>query len=120
MTVQQVVVCERESYLTAALERHFLGEDWIQFRWTPYPVDFFRLITDARYQLGLLNCPELSQTDLEQLASLAPGFPLLALAPEADFEFEALLRELGVQAILPENVESRDLVVALKKLLPPT
>ena len=117
MTPQHVVVLERESALTAELERAFLESPEITFRWIPYLIDLTPYLEIHHCDLVIADCSKPDKSLLTQLGDLCLKHRFLVTIPDNELSFELLLRELGVVSVFPAQFETAKLIRSVKKLL---
>lgn len=117
MQPHHIAICEKQSYLTASLEREYLQAADLNFRWLPYFDDFFHHLENNACELAIIDCPHLSQDQLDRIAVISKQTSLIAFAPGEDFEFECLLRELGVTSVVPQGIDFQDFLQVFKRLM---
>ncbi|MBT5017625.1 MAG: hypothetical protein HON04_02645 [Planctomicrobium sp.] len=116
MQPHHIAIYEEQSYLTASLEREYLQAADLNFRWFPYLDDFFQHLENNACEIAILDCPQFSQEQLPRIAVLSKRICLIVIAPTEDFEFECLLRELGVTSVLPQGINFQDFLHVFQRL----
>ena len=117
MPQQRVVVCEPQSLLTASLEREFLNDSEVTFRWFADTRSCLESLSRQPPDLVLMHCDQLKQVELEQLKVICTSMKVIAFTEHDDFEYEALLREVGAVSVFTELVDFLKLLGAVKRLL---
>lgn len=117
MSKQHIVVCEPQSLLTASLEREFLIDSEVTFRWFADTRSCLKSLTERPADLVLMHCDQLKQVELEQLKTICTSMKVIAFTENDDFEYEALLREIGAASVFSEQFDFLKLLGAVKRLL---
>ncbi len=117
MTVRQIAICEKNSFLTATLEREFASDVQISFRWFPYIQDLLKHLQSISCELAIVDSHQLDSQSLIALANLSLHVRLILTCPGEDFEFECLLRELGATSVIPIGEEVKHIVKTVSKLI---
>ena len=114
--MQQIVIHEARSYLTAAIERHLLNAD-VTVRWTPFLPDFFRHIHADNSSIAVLHCVSLDEESITAIAQLARVKHVIISLPAADRRLEPVLREIGVRSVLCESDPPDVMIETVTRLL---
>ena len=114
---RHVIVCEKQSFLTASLEREFGNSRQIRFRWVAYLDDFFRHMETDEYNLAIVDAELLNSESITRLSTVTEQRPVLAMVPAEDFEFEDFLREQGVTSVLPNGTAIHRIAQVVTKIL---
>lgn len=117
MSPWHVVVCEKQSFLTASLEREFANIEDIIFRWTAYVDDLFQYIETHHCDLVVINTEQLDANSISRFTDISQKLRVLAIAPSEDHEFEDLLRELGVTSVLSSGTQIDRISRVVTKIL---
>ena len=115
--MQQIVIHEQESYLTATLERHFLDDETLKIRWTPYLNDFVTQANTVATSVVIINRVEVTQEVLELAASLSRTRSVVVVLRRSDEDFEWTFRELGASCVLCETAPPDAMIETVVKLL---
>ncbi len=117
MSPRLVVVCEKQSFLTASLEREFANSEDVNFRWTAYFDDLFQYVENHHCDLVIIDTAQLDANSISRFSSISQKLQVLAIAPDEDYEFEYLLREVGVTSVIPSGTEIDRISRVVTKIL---
>jgi hypothetical protein len=117
MSPRHVVVCEKQSFLTASLERECANSGDVIFRWTAYINDFFQYVEAHHCDLAIIDTEQLDAESISRFADISQKLSVLAIAPSEDHEFADLLRELGVTSVLPYGTPADRISKVITKMI---
>ncbi len=117
MNPRHIVVCEKQSFLTASLERAFANSGDVSFRWTAYVDDFFQYVETHHCDLAIINAEQLDANSISHFSSISRKTRVMAVALSEDYELEDLLRELGVTSVLPSEDQIDRITRVVTKIL---
>ncbi|WP_417850360.1 hypothetical protein [Thalassoglobus sp.] len=117
MSVRPIAVCEKKSFLTASLEREFAADREITFRWFPYVDDLLSHLRLHPYEIAIVDFSQIDSQSLTQLANFSCQLQLMVTCPKGDFDFECLLREVGVTSVIPVGTNANQIAQTIKKMI---
>ncbi|QDT34108.1 hypothetical protein [Thalassoglobus polymorphus] len=117
MSTRTIAVCEKKSFLTASLEREFATDREITFRWFPYVDDLLSHLSRHSYEIAIVDFSQVDSQSLTQLANFACQLQLMVTCPKDDFDFECLLREIGVKSVIPVGTNAKQVAQTIQKMI---
>lgn len=114
--MQQILIHERQSFFTAALERHLISTP-VVVRWYPYFPDFQAHLLSTGAEVVILNRIQITDDLLDSIAELAPLTWMGIVLTVFDRQSEPILRELGVRSVLCETDPQVVMIETIKGLL---
>lgn len=117
MAAHLVAICEKQSALTAQLERDFAAQPEVKFRWLPYWGEFVHFVGSQECHFGIVESAQLEPQAAIKLTETATHLQLMAITPPEDFEFECLLREMGLVHVIPADAGIARIAHGVRKAL---
>ncbi len=110
-------VFEPTSLWTAELERAFAGQNLVKFRWHPHRKDFLANADVPRLAILAVSADDDSIELITQLRQANPSAGIICLVKEDDHDWEALARECGATAVLPDVTQKSEVIALVRRML---